>query len=97
MADKQRITLQIVSHRVALNIVPEQEPIYREAAKKINELYDKYQRGYANMPVEQLWIYVALELAVNLHSDARDKNIEPILEKIRELNQLIENTLKTTN
>lgn len=97
MADKQRITLQIVSQRVALNIVPDQEPIYREAAKKINALYEKYQQAYSKMNSEELWLYVALELAVNLHSDARDKNIEPILEKIRELNQLIENTLKTTN
>ena len=45
------------------------------------------------MPVEQLWIYVALALAVNLQSDARDKNIGPIIDKVRELNQLIEETL----
>ena len=54
MADTQHITLQIVSHRVALNIVPEQEPLYRNAAHKINELYQKYQKVYPNMPVEQL-------------------------------------------
>ena len=93
MADTQHITLQIVSHRVALNIVPEQEPLYRNAAHKINELYQKYQKVYPNMPVEQLWSYVALALAVNLQSDARDKNIGPIIDKVRELNQLIEETL----
>lgn len=94
MPEKQRITLQIVSRKIALNVIPEQEPFYRDAAVKINEKYQQYQRAYPNLPVEQIWIYVALEMAVNLHSDAREKNIEPILSKIRELNQLIEETLK---
>jgi len=93
MADKQRITLNIVSRKVALNIVPEQEPFYRDAAVRINEKYQQYIKAYPNLPVEQIWIYVALEMAVNLQSDQRDKNIGPLLEKVRELNQLIEKTL----
>lgn len=93
MADKQHITLQIVSRKIALNILPEQEPFYRDAAVRINDTYQKYVKAYPNLPVEQVWIYVALEMAVNLQSDARDKNIAPILDKIRELNQLIEKTL----
>ena len=39
-------------------------------------------------------MYVALELAVNLHSDAREKNLKPILEKLEVLNQLIESCLQ---
>lgn len=93
MAATQRITLQIGAHRIALNIKPEQEPFYRDAAVKLNEQYNRYARTYPNLPVEQIWIYVALSMAVNLQSDARDKNIEPLLTKIRELNQLIVETL----
>lgn len=93
MPDKQRITLQIGAHKIVLNINPEQEPFYRDAAVRLNEQYQQYARRFPNLPVEQLWIYVALSMAVNLQSDARDKNIEPLMEKIRELNQLIEKTL----
>lgn len=93
MPDKQRITLQIGAHKIVLNINPEQEPFYRDAAVRLSEQYQQYARRFPNLPVEQIWIYVALSMAVNLQSDARDKNIEPLMEKIRELNQLIEKTL----
>lgn len=93
MADKQHITLQIDCHRIALNVDPAQEAVYRDAALRINEKYRQYAAAYPNMPVEQLWVYVSLAMAVNLQSDARDKNIAPILDKIRELNALIDKTL----
>lgn len=93
MAEKQHITLQIDCHKIALNVNPEQEAIYRDAAVRINEKYRQYAAAYPNLPVEQIWIYVSLAMAVNLQSDARDKNIAPIIEKVRELNKLIEQTL----
>lgn len=89
MENLQNITLRLVSHTVALSVPRDQEPIYRKAAERINEAYKKYSNRYSNLPVEQIWVYVALEMAVNFQSDVRDKNIQPILEKIKELNELI--------
>jgi hypothetical protein len=40
---------------------------------------------------------VALEMAVNLQADAHAHRLQPIDEKIQELNQLIINTLKNNN
>lgn len=92
---KQHITLQIDCHTIALSVRPEEEPMYRDAGKRLNALYQQYAKAYPSMPVAQLWIYVALAVAVNLQSDAREKNIAPILEKIRELNQVVEQTLNS--
>jgi hypothetical protein len=39
---------------------------------------------------ELLWVYVALETAIALRSDARDKALEPIAQRLQSLNQLLE-------
>lgn len=97
MSDKQNISLLLDVHTVKLSVERDQEPVYREAAKRVNEVYGKYAKRYPNLPLEQLWVYTALELAVNFQSDVRDKNLQPILEKIQELNTLINNTLNLEN
>jgi hypothetical protein len=39
-------------------------------------------------------MYTALEVAVALQSDAREKSLVPIEKELKELNDLINNTLK---
>jgi hypothetical protein len=63
----------------------------------INERYRHYRRLYPNQSAEQLWVYVALDMAVNLHADAHAHRLQPIHEKVQELNQLITNTLNNNN
>jgi hypothetical protein len=38
---------------------------------------------------EQLWVYVALDMAVNFCADAHANRLQPINEKIKELNNKI--------
>jgi len=94
MNEKQNISLLLDCHKVALSIDREQEPVYRDAARRVNEIYQKYSKAYPNLPVEKLWVYTSLELAVNFQSDVRDKNIQPVLDKLKELNKLITETLE---
>lgn len=94
MSDKLHITLTLDAHRVPLDIEPERESIYREAGAMLNHRYQFYQRRMPQASAEQLWVYVALESAVNLQSDARQKNLEPILKKMEDLNLEIEEKLK---
>lgn len=93
MSEKQNITLTLDAHRVALAIDREQEPVYREAAQRVNDIYHKYTRAFPTLPVEKIWVYTALELAVNFQSDARDKRLQPVMDKLQELSQLINSTL----
>ncbi len=91
--DTQRINLKIAAYTVPLDVPRDKEEIYRKAAVILNERYNLYLRQRPNASVEQLWMYVALEMAVNLNADARDKAIQPIEEKINEINNKVLLTL----
>ena len=86
---KQHITLQLDAHPISLNVVADKEPLYRNAAEQINERYRHYRKLLPSHSAEQIWVYVALEMAVNLQADAHAHRLQPIDEKIQELNQII--------
>lgn len=91
--DVQHITLQLDAHRIALNVKREQEAAYREAGQLLNKRYEFYRQRMPKASTEQLWMYVALESAVNLRMDTRSKDLKPIEDKVKELNQLIQQQL----
>ncbi len=80
-ADKQHITLRLAAHTVSLDIPREQEQAYREAGDFLNHRYLLYSQRMPQASETQLWLYVALEAALNWKSDARDKSLEPIEKK----------------
>lgn len=92
--DKQHINLHLDAHTVGLDVPREQEPNYRKAAELLNRRYQYYLKLRPNASAEQLWMYTALEVAVALQSDAREKSIAPVEKEIKELNELIKNTIK---
>lgn len=91
---KQHINLKLDIHNVALDIDPEKEQTYREATAWLNKRYQFYQARFQNASPEKLWMYVALESAVGLHADVRDKSLEPVKQKLSELNKRINEALK---
>ena len=94
ISDKQHINLHLDAHTVGLDVPRDQEPNYRYAADLLNSRYQYYLKLRPNASAEQLWMYTALEMAVSLQSDARDKSLAPIEKKLTELNKLIEKTIK---
>lgn len=94
---KQHITLQLDAHHISLNVLADKEALYRNAAEQINNRYRHYRKLLPNQSAEQIWVYVALEVAVNLQADAHAHRLQPIEEKVQELNQLILKTIQTNN
>lgn len=94
---KQHITLQLDAHHISLNIPADAEELYRHASEMLNERYRFYQRKMPLQSAEQVWVYVALEMAVNLHADAHAHRLEPIEEKVRDINQMIIDQLTKKN
>lgn len=94
---KQHITLQLDAHHIPLNIPAETEEMYRLACNTLNERYRFYQRKMPSQSAEQVWVYVALEMAVNLQANAHEHSLQPVDRKIQELNQEIINILGQTN
>ena len=87
--DKQHINLQLDAHTVGLDVPREQEPNYRKAAELLNRRYQYYLKLRPNASAEQLWMYTALEVAVALQSDAREKSLEPVEKELKALTKLI--------
>ena len=93
MSDRQHINLHLDAHSVGLDVPRDQEPNYRAAADLLNRRYQYYLKLRPTASAEQLWMYTALEVAVALQSDAREKSIAPIEKELKELNNLIEKTI----
>ena len=97
ITDKQHINLQLDAHSVGLDVPRDQEPNYRYAADLLNSRYQYYLKLRPNASAEQLWMYTALEMAVSLQSDAREKSLEPVEKEIKTLNQLILTTINNND
>lgn len=89
----QHIVLKLDTHNVALNIPASQEALYRDAAILLNERYHYYQRIQPSASIEEIWLYVALEMAVSLHSDIRNKSIAEVDKRATALNKLIDSVV----
>lgn len=89
ISDKQHINLHLDAHTVGLDVPRDQEPNYRFAAELLNKRYQYYLKLRPNASAEQLWMYTALEIAVALQSDAREKSLAPVEKELKELNKLI--------
>lgn len=88
--DKQNITLVLDSFRFAFTVERSKEAVYRRAAELCNSSFQSYRKAMSKATSEMLWAYVALQMGCNLCNDAREKNLQPVEEKINQLNQLIQ-------
>lgn len=91
--NKVHIIITLNAQRLAFDINREDEPFYRKAQNMLNERFAVYQRKRPNDSAEKIWMYVAFWVAVNLFAQSRDKDIEPYLKAIRDINREIENKL----
>ena len=87
--NKQHINLHLDAHTVGLDVTLDQEPNYRRAAELLNKRYQYYLKLRPNASAEQLWMYTALEVAVALQSDVREKSLKPVEKEVKELNEEI--------
>ena len=87
--NKQHINLHLDAHTVSLDVPLDQEPNYRRAAELLNKRYQYYLKLRPNASAEQLWMYTALEVAVALQSDVREKSLKPVEKEVKELNEEI--------
>jgi len=87
------ITLQIGEHTMRFPVAWNEEKYFREAAAHLNNRFQYYSSGMKNKSAEQIWVYVALEAAVNLLRENAKYDIEPMLQRIENINQSITDAL----
>ena len=76
MEDKMKIHLLIDKERYPLTIRREEEQLYRDAAKQIDNKLNKYRRAYPEFSTVKHWAMAALELAFE-NMSMKDRNDTP--------------------
>ncbi len=87
------ITLQIGDHTMRFPVAWNEEKYYREAAEHLNKRFQYYSSGMKNKSAEQIWVYVALEAAVNLQRENAKYDIQPIMQRLQDINKSITDAL----
>ncbi len=95
--DKVNIKIQVGNFKLPLTIKPDEEPVYREAARMINDRLEAYQTKYrvANLTQEYMLSFSALDIATRLVRLQRTTDVGPVEEMIKSLTADLENFNQT--
>lgn len=92
--DNFTINVQIGGFRMPLRISRKDEEIYRNAEKLVVRHLDQYQKLYNQRPTEEILIMVAFKIATIASGQALNEDIEPLAQKIQDLNKELETLLQ---
>ena len=91
--NKLRIHTVIGGFRFPMNIDRNEEEIYRNAEKQVNRYIEDYQKQYLNLSAEEIRSLVAFQLAVVIYKMESNISIDPVIEKIRSLDNELDELL----
>lgn len=96
MSDKFTINLSIAEEILRLRINREDEELARKAGKSVSELFAKYKAKYENseLSYKDFLLCVAFQFAYGYYQLSDEKSIDPLLERINDLNADLESFLK---
>lgn len=95
MAETLKIKLSVADRVYPLTITPDKEEGLRKAAKKIDEMIQRFEQNYAVRDKQDVLAMCALQFAaqVEQRSIDKDNDIENIEQKLASLNQLLQEHL----
>lgn len=87
MDDKVRINIQIGDHKHPLFVERDEEPIFRDAARLVNERYLAYATKFraSDLPKDYLMAFAAIDVAVKYIRQDRNSNAETAAEDLRDI------------
>lgn len=86
-SDVFTINILLNGVRMPLKIRREDEEIYRNAEKIVNKYLEQYRTQFSQRSMEEILTLVAFQVAVVLEKQNRNQDINPLAEKIEELNK----------
>ncbi len=87
--DKLSINVTVNGMRIPLTIDRDDEILYRDAEKVAKHYIDKYSKDYSRKSVEEILTITAYQMAVLVAKQQYHQDIEPLAQKIEELNKLL--------
>ncbi|MCH5182047.1 MAG: cell division protein ZapA [Prevotellaceae bacterium] len=91
--DKMVIKLLIGRQIYPINVRPEQEGLFREAARQINERLASYQTQWIGQDTERCLIATTLDFTVRMLRALEDASCEPYAASIGQLTAEVEEAL----
>lgn len=88
------INLKLGSQLLPMTVKREDEILYREAEKLINQRFTYYANVYPRLSNEMYLTMMALDIAVQLKSTERKVNLGPVIDVMKGLVSDIEEALK---
>ena len=92
MSDTIKIKIQVGEVKHPLYVPQAEEPIFREAARLVNERVISYQTKYraAQLPPEYMMAFAALDIASKLVRMRRTTDVGPVEESLQSMVQQLE-------
>lgn len=93
--EKLRIRLHVYDTEIPVNVRPEDEPFYRDAASLITNTVNAYASRYKGPKNSKEILYMALiDIALRYEMEATRNDTKPYTDIISKLTSEIEDTLK---
>ena len=97
MDDKMKIHLLIDNRKYPLTIPREDELLYREAARQVDNKLSKYRRLFPDFGGVEHWAMASLELAFE-NAILKDRNdTEPFMETLQRLDESIDDCIQDSD
>ena len=90
---KRRINLHIKSISLTLSVDDKEEHLYRQAQRMVNDSFDDFATNHQSKSIEEIWSHTAFRLALNYCQLLEHADLNPVLEKIDDINQQITDLL----
>ncbi len=87
------IHVNVGGFRLPLNILREDEEIYRKAEKEVNTLLTKFQQKYNQRSAEEVLSLTAYHLAVALQKKEFSLDASPVISRIKKMDEELEQLL----
>lgn len=92
-SEKLGIHLHIDNEPHFLTVPRSKEKYFRDAADLINDLLNKYRQSYQNQTTAKYNVVVMLDIAVRYIQSLENKDTQPIMDSIAELQDEVEDAL----
>lgn len=93
--EKLRIRLHVYDTDIPVNVRPEDEPLYRDAASLITKTVNAYASSYKGLKSEKELLYMALiEIALRYEMELSRNDTKPYADIMAKLTSEIEEALK---
>lgn len=92
--DKLPIRLHVYDTDIPVNVLPEEEPFYRNAAKLITDTVNAYSSIYKHMKSEKEILYMAMiDIALNLQMEKTHNDTAPYDDILTKITTEVEHAL----